>query len=490
MSQFGFAGPNYESQSQNAAADLCMNFYPEQIEVPEPETIVLYPTPGLSAYTSAGNKTRGSINVNDSEGFFVSDGAFYEMPLTAGAPTNRGNLANDTLPVSMAFYGTQILIASSGIAYVYDLTTLTLTPVAALVGVNIAKVDFCDGYFIALIANTNTFRISTLFDATLWDPLDEAVVSVFSGNLVSLKVDHREIWVWSEFAATVYYNNGDTDFPFAVNPSASVIEGGIAAINSVVKLDNTLFWIGKDERGRGMVWRAAGYTPARVSDHAFEFEISQYDQISNAVAYGYQDQGHSFYQIFFPTAIVRPDKTTSATWDYDVATGKWHQRGFWDTVLAEYEAHHSYNHIFFLNKHLVGDWQSGTIYEMSIDLVDDNGALIRRARRAPHISSEQKWAFHSQMQVFLESGLGPVPPLLDGAGVARQPIVNLRWSDDGGHTWSDDHATGAGKSGDYKVRAMWRRLGRSRDRVYELNVSDPIPWRVIDAYLEVTGGTS
>jgi hypothetical protein len=489
MARFGFIGPTYQSQSSNVAAQLTMNWYVESVEVQENEPLVLYPSPGLKQHTSSSGKTRGSVEIND-RAFMVGGGNFDEIPAVAGPTTNRGNVNNDGNPVSMAAYGNEVMIASAGVLYHFDLTTNALTVVAAMVGVNVAVVDFCDGYFIALIANTNTFRISGIFDGTTWDPLDEAVISVFSGNLIGMKVDHREIWVWGKLAATVYFNTGDADFPFGVNPSASVIEGGLAAKDTTVKLDNTLFWLGRDTRGRGMAWRAAGYTPARVSNHAFEFAISQYADIQNAVGYGYQDQGHSFYVLFFPTALVLPHKTTSATWVYDVATGMWAQRGFWIQILAEYEAHHSWNHVFAFNKHLVGDWQSGILYEMSIDFVDDDGVLIRRARRAPHISEEQKWAFHSQMQVYLESGLGPVPPLLDGAGNARAPIVNLRWSDDGAHTWSDDLAEGAGQSGEYDTRVMWRRLGRSRDRVYEVNCSDPIPWRLVDAYLDVIGGIS
>ena len=59
----------------------------------------------------------------------------------------------------------------------------------------------------------------------------------------------------------------------------------------------------------------------------------------------------------------------------------------------------------------------------------------------------------------------------------------LRWSDDGGHSWSMEYLCGAGGQGDFLRRIEWRRLGRSRDRIYELSVSDPIAWPVVDAYL-------
>ena len=96
--------------------------------------------------------------------------------------------------------------------------------------------------------------------------------------------------------------------------------------------------------------------------------------------------------------------------------------------------------------------------------------------------------FHHQLQVDLEAGLGPTPPLLDGGGAARDPQIGLRWSDDGGHVWSNTHLADAGQVGEYRDRAIWRRLGRSRDRIYEISVSDPIPWRIIDAFLEISPG--
>jgi hypothetical protein len=63
-------------------------------------------------------------------------------------------------------------------------------------------------------------------------------------------------------------------------------------------------------------------------------------------------------------------------------------------------------------------------------------------------------------------------------------MINLRWSNDGGHTWSNEYSAGAGKAGEYTKRVMFRRLGRARDRVYEISMSDPIPWRITDAYLK------
>lgn len=109
---------------------------------------------------------------------------------------------------------------------------------------------------------------------------------------------------------------------------------------------------------------------------------------------------------------------------------------------------------------------------------------IRRQRQSPHLSDEQMWLYVSSFQLDLETGRG----LSVGQGV--DPQVMLQWSDDGGHTWSEEHWYSAGLQGAYRWRALWRRLGKSRDRVWRVTMSDPVPWRLLDAYVNVEKGTS
>jgi hypothetical protein len=109
---------------------------------------------------------------------------------------------------------------------------------------------------------------------------------------------------------------------------------------------------------------------------------------------------------------------------------------------------------------------------------------IRRQRAAPHLNAEQTWIFYSRLQVDLETGVG----LESGQGV--DPQIMMDYSDDGGHTWCNEQWRSAGRIGEFKRRALWRRLGRSRDRIYRITVSDPVKWAFVDAYLEHQGGTS
>ena len=69
-----------------------------------------------------------------------------------------------------------------------------------------------------------------------------------------------------------------------------------------------------------------------------------------------------------------------------------------------------------------------------------------------------------------------------------QPQVMLRWSDDGGHTWSNEHWRSMGGVGEYGKRVLWRRLGMTeklRDRVYEISGTDPVKIAIMAAELSV-----
>ena len=338
----------------------------------------------------------------------------------------------------------------------------------------VSFVGFMDGFFIALIAGTNQFQLSAPEDATSWDLTVVTGVSVFSDNVLGMLVDHRQLWLWGPHEFVVYFDSGAQFFPFEVIPGGFG-ETGISAPRSTVQLDNSVLWLGADIRGGAIAYKAAGYSPLRISNHAVEREWSTYKTTTDAVGYSYQEAGHSFYVIFFPTA--------NKTWVFDVAVGMWHERDHFDPTTATSTAHLSQCHIYSFGKHLVGDWNSGNVYVMAIDTLTDNGGPIRRVRRAPHISVENEWIFFYRLTLHLEVGLGPQPPLLDGLGNPRGPQITLRMSRDGSKTWGPEHVRDCGQAGNYKKRVIWRRLGKARDAVFELVATDPIPWRLIECYL-------
>lgn len=503
MGQFGLIGPSYQSQSLTADCQRTMNWYTEIIESTYGKSaMALYPCPGTSLFCTlpGGGPIRGQLEING-RAFAVSKTNFCEL-FANGTFNVIAQVANDNLPVSMVASPQQLLLASSGSLYVYQLQTTTNSQGLVAGGFYTVphgtftlpggiqpfplQVEYIDGFFLVLLRNSQTIYISTPLDATSWPALQQITVSVFSDNVQGMIQNQRQLYVYGRKRSTTYYDSGSANI-FDVNPSGTV-EDGMVSNFGFCRLDNSVIWLDQDERGAGVVRRYSGFTPTRISNHAIEFAIQGYANISDVVTYAYQDQGHSFAVFYFPT----PNKT----WVYDVATGQWHERGYWNPGTATFSAHRSQNHMLAFGKHLVGDPTSGNIYQMAIpsvaigggyNFVTDNGNTLVRQRRSPHISVENKWTFHNELILDIETGLGPQPPLRDGAGNPRGPKVMLRWSNDYAHTWSNSYALDAGQAGDFRHRVRRTKLGRARDRVYEIECSDPIPWRIINGYLDADG---
>lgn len=483
--RIGFVGASYTAQSGAVADEECINFFAETMESQGAEVGArayggaaatalrsYFGTPGLKVFaTLPESPTRGSIRA-DGRVFVVAGGNLYEV-FADGTFTAFGAVANDGNLASLAFNGIQLLIVSGGHAYCFTLATNALLEVTGLLAGTPIQCTESDTYFIVGFLNSNKYQMSQVLDGTTWPAQLVNEVSVFPENISSIIVNHRELWIFGLNHCQVYQDTGSTEV-FDPIPGA-LIEQGNAATFSPCLLDNSVFWIGQDVRGAVIAWRSNGYTPSRVSTHAVEVWLSQQANIAQLVSYAYQDRGHLFWVLYVPGG--------DCSWVYDVGEGLWHKRAFWSGDA--YEPHHSWNHVYAFGKHLVGDWKSGNLYEMSFEYYDDAGSTIRRLRRAPTISNEMEWIYHAELTIDFAPGLGPQPPLVDGNGNPRPPQAMLRWSDNRGKTWSSQLIRGCGLAGEYKTRVVWRRLGRSRYRVYELSVTDPIQWTIVDAYLRL-----
>lgn len=478
-------GPSYVSQSPNVDPEETINWYTENVEsLGGKSAQALYPTSGSKSFvTLPKGPVRGQFIILGRL-FAVGGDTIYEIVANGGV-TVRGTMAFDTFPVSMTASNLQLAIISAGLLYVLTLASNVFAAVPSanfqtnavnLTGA-LSQIDFSDGFFSASVKNSNAWQVSNLLDATTWNPLAVSQISVFADNIVSLIIDHRNVWLFGVKKSVVYQDVGAPIFPYAVIPGAT-IETGCVAQNSPTRLDNSIFWLSADERGAGVVFRTSGYNGVRVSNHAMEYQIQQYKTITDAIGYSLQENGHLFYVLYFPTANV--------TWVYDVATGQWHKRLAWNGL--SYTAHHSQNAVYAFGKHLVGDWASGNIFELSDQYYDDNGQTIRRERIAPIISSEDEWLFHERLQIDTETGLGPQPPLLDGQGNPRPPQLQLSWSDDSGHTYSNTYLLDCGQAGQYKRRAITWRLGKSRNRNYKIVATDPVPMRIVEGYVKASPG--
>lgn len=467
-------GAAYVARSVNAADNRCINLFPEAVPEGGKEPGFLNRCPGLRLVATVGSGPIRGMWSHAGIAYVVSGTEFYSLTSTYVA-TKIGDVSG-TGPVSMADNGTQLFIACNGPSYIYNYNTLGFGQVTDPDFPGAVNVGYLDGYFVFNEPNSQRVWITSLLDGTSIDPLDFASAEGSPDGLVSLIVDHREVWLFGTDSTEVWYNSGDVDFPLS-RIQGAYNEIGCVAPYSVAKLDNGIFWLGADARGQGIVYRANGYTGQRVSTHAIEFAIQNYGTISDAIAYTYQQEGHAFYVLVFPTA--------GKTWVYDVAVNAWHERaGF---INGDFTRHRSNCQMAFNNVPHVGDFENGKVYTFDLQTYADDSQpqkWLRSWRALPTGQNNLKRTAHHSLQLDCETGVGL------NSGQGSDPQVMLRWSDDGGHTWTGDRWVTMGGIGSYQVRAIWRRLGMTvklRDRVYEVSGSDPVKIVIMGAELQVSG---
>ena len=468
-------GGSYVARSVNAADNRMINLFPEA--VPEgsggKEGGFLLRCPGLQLLATVGSGPIRGLWVTNGVAYVVSGGEFYSLT-TSYTATLLGTVTG-TGPVSLADNGTQIFIACNPDAYIYNVNTAVFAQITDTDFPGAGSVGYLDGYFVFNEPASQKFWVTSLLDGTSVDPLDFASAEGYPDNVIALIVDHREIFLFGTTSVEVWYDAGTPDFPLA-RIQGAFMEVGCEAAYSVAKLDNSVFWLGSDARGRGIVYRANGYTPARISTNAVEYAIQSYGNISDAIAYTYQQDGHPFYVLIFPSA--------EATWVYDVSTQLWHERAGFEN--GQFVRHRSNCQTSFNDEIVVGDYEDGRLYAFDLDVYADDDQIqkwLRSWRALPTGQNNLKRTAHHSLQLDAQTGVG----LNDGQG--SDPQVMLRWSDDAGHTWSNEHWKSMGAIGTYGYRTIWRRLGMTekiRDRVYEVSGTDPVKIAIMGAELFVT----
>jgi hypothetical protein len=200
--------------------------------------------------------------------------------------------------------------------------------------------------------------------------------------------------------------------------------------------------------------------------------IGKVPDVSDAIGYCYQQEGHYFYVLSFQGGNI--------TLVYDMTTGLWHERGYYNATTGNNDRHRGICSTYWDNKTMVGDFADGKLYYYDLDYYTDNGNTIKRIRQGTHIHTDRKRMSFFEFEVDLERGIGLV------TGQGEDPQVMLQFSDDGGFSWSNELWASAGKIGDRLASVSWRRLGMSRDRVWRITMTDPVKWIINSARVDMS----
>jgi len=377
------------------------------------------------------------------------------------------------------------------------------------------SVDILDNYFVYNRPDSQEFGSSDLL-SPISNGLNYSFKDGAPDDLVALIVDHREIYLLGYNSSEAWVDVGSVPFPFQRIPGTNT-QHGIAAKYSISRLGNSFAYVSQNSRGQAQIMQMNGYKPERISTHAVENSLVN-QTIDDAIAWTYQIEGHECYVVSFPTINL--------TWVYDIATQMWHKMMYWNND-GTYSRHRGNCACLFQGMVIVGDYENGKLYQLDQTNYTDDGQHVRRLRRAPHLVADLQRQYFDEFQIQFQPGVGnsgsffisnPANPnaiylgdsytigdtetfLIAVNGIyvlATQPVIldnsvsnpqaMLRWSNDGGSTWSKEYWVSIGAMGKYKNRAIWRRLGMARDKVFEVVVTDPVKAVIVSANLKATEG--
>lgn len=534
-----FIGPYYTSFASKAESESCKNLYLELIESGQGRNqFAMYRSPGLRTFAHNFNPSklvcRGLfVDPTNNHLFVIEDDTMSDIladgTQNPAVPTLQP-IANDGQLVSIDSSLNSLFLVSANILYRVNSAAL-MTPVTPFTPTAVVVLS---GLVIAVAVGTNQFYFST-DDGVTWPALNFQVAEAYPNSLINAVVDHQELWLFGNRRTQVFVLGPDPNAP--MQPvSSGVIEMGLAAKNAVAKLDNSIFWLGRNKDGERMVWRANGYTPTRVSNHAVENQFRTYPDDSDASMQTYQLNGHSCLRLTFPSA----NNGLGATWEYDVSTNNWYEIAWWNPMLNHYERHRGNCYASAFQKIVVGDYANGELYYMSPDYYTDFGYPIRWNRKTPHSSKDGKRIQYKRFGIFMQTGVGtatpvwlndhsidpvtfaaalatavaattitqpqsnamqaiynyqtynpdfvfPEPAIMTTFGFydyGANPHVEMRYSNDGGTSYGPWRSRAMGRAGATNKRIYWggiTGLGQSRDRVWEVSGIAPVKTAIVQA---------
>lgn len=344
---------------------------------------------------------------------------------------------------------------------------------------------YIDGYFVVTNGTMMTY-CSNLYDGTTWSALAVDPVEATPDPVMACANVAEQLVFIKQNSSEFHYDTGtptSEGSPFA-RVQGAVNDFGTMAPFSVARCDQSVIFLGyqrSNETGQFIgVVELAGYQANIISPPSITYMIQNLPSINDAFAYSYSDNGHTFYVLTFPTG--------DATFVYDTTTQMWHERSTYrDNPFVKAGRHFGNCYAYFKGRHLLGDYRSGNIYEMSEKYYTDDGLPIISIRTAMHLFDKTSLdnVFVHKFQVDMETGSGDGTEFYDG-----DPQATLEVSRDGGHTWSNPRKASVGKLGNYAKRLIWRQCGYGQSWIPRVTIGAPIKKVLIGADMEATFGSS
>ena len=464
-----FGHTSNTDKSGFASAQRLLNGYPEALGQAAKSPLPVFGAPGTSRFdsgaTDLSGPCRGMLYVYG-KGLYVICGASAALFDDQGKASPVSGVIPGTGMVNMAANQRstpQIGIVAGNVYYVLDTgaNTITQANITSLPAPN--SVTFLDGYLVFSIPDGRIFH-TALNEALTVNALSYATAASRSdglrrivthrGALIALGESSLEIW---EDAGTI---------PFAFARIRADVDIGCIAEHTVATVADALMWVDHN----GVVRQMLASEPVRISTHALERAIADltWEERRALRAVSTHFNGHDFYAVTSP----------HWTWEYDLATGLWHERksgGLANWFAQGYES--------FNGKVVIGSSRDASLHVLDDRAETESGnPYLFLAQSAP-LHAFPKGLIIDQLDV----------DIIPGAGVtgsneeAANPQLMLDWSDDGGHTWAGGRTASLGKVGERFAVASFYQLGATQraGRTFRLSSSSPVMRGILNAEARV-----
>lgn len=476
----GFVGGSYPGSSLVQDAERTINLYVEKMDGRGAKTPqALYSTPGYTAWSS-GVTTVGTRGMRVANGrlFAVIGGTVWELP-SNGQAIDRGAVAQDGNPAQMVYAGVvadQLGICSGGAVYSLNLTTNVLSATSLTSGYT--HLSYAHGYGLAFNPTTGRVRESDLNDLGTWGASNFFARSKFPDPWLAMFVDQNGlVWMLGTETFEVWYDTGQGTQPFAVLDGLNGLYGIAAPFAyAVTQYGNT--WLAEGAGGARVVLSTGG-APTTISSYGINTELARFRRtatISNAEAVLHADHGHTWVNFSFPSVTGTDIDTPTLT--VDLEGQSWTHRGEWNTGTGRYDLWAPRVFADCYGWPLVGDRSSGTIWRLDPTVSTDRaGNGMRRLRQSTGLTDEHTRHPINNIELLMDVGLGTQ------SGQGSDPQAILQMSKDGGYTFGTQRQAGIGRIGQYRKRVFWTRMGSAYDDVARVVWSDPVPIRVLGAWI-------
>lgn len=467
----------YQSQSSPLSVQRCINWEPT---IPQGEALnnrALLQGDGVTLITDSElGKGRGSIVVNGV--FYSVNGNALISVSSSGVVTNYGTISGSAR-VSLAANNPVddsakiVIVVPAGDAYSFDTDTGVITKITDFDFLTSDSVNFHEGYFVFTATNGKQFFVSNLNQPLVFDAIDVGTAERSTDDIVTSIVDHGELTIVGVETSEVFSNIGGVGFPYQIIPGAYT-EKGAHSKYGVIQFDSSYLFIGGGKNELSSIWRQTSSSQAtKISTDAIDNAIQKFtkEEISQAFAMTMSRKGQLLCVFTFESSRIAGktfvyNATTSALAGFSV----WYelQSGMTDNSWRVNSIAKVYG------KFLVTDAIDGRIGFLDDSVFTEYGEAVKRQMVTAPFSQNGTAIFAGEFEATFQAGVG----LNNGQG--SRPVAIMDYSDDGGHSFSNDFKREIGAIGEYGQETIWNRQGRfPNSRSIRLTVTDPVSANLI-----------